>query len=188
MKKSNVLVYAVATVASVFLLWLWYHHGLNHVDAPFDLVLSIVWWALILISGLGIHHVEKRRQERRRTCFIAQDQLFNAEVGALPARGAQETLTCLREVIDNLTYDFAVADLPTDDAGNTPHYDAVVHTKTFRVKRAANERTGQPEELEWTGEVAFTARPDDDPLPFDTPERLGEILDALMATYALKTA
>lgn len=50
MKKSNVIVFVLLALASAFFLWLWYFLGLNRVDEPLDLVLSIVcggwssWW------------------------------------------------------------------------------------------------------------------------------------------------
>ena len=53
MKKSNVIVTAIIVVLSAFLLWLWYSLGLNTVDQPLDLVVSVVWWALVAI-GAGL--------------------------------------------------------------------------------------------------------------------------------------
>ena len=44
MKKSNVIVLAVAALVAAFLLFLWYYLGFNRIDNPFDLVLTICWW------------------------------------------------------------------------------------------------------------------------------------------------
>lgn len=45
MKKTNTIIAAVLAVISVVLLVVWYALGLNHVDEPLDLVLSVVWWS-----------------------------------------------------------------------------------------------------------------------------------------------
>ena len=50
MKKSNVIVFVLLALASAFFLWLWYFLGLNRVDEPLDLVLSIVWWLVIVVA------------------------------------------------------------------------------------------------------------------------------------------
>ena len=54
MKKSNVIVFVLLALASAFFLWLWYFLGLNRVDEPLDLVLSIVWWLVIVVAIAGI--------------------------------------------------------------------------------------------------------------------------------------
>lgn len=54
MKKSNVIVLAVAALVAAFLLFLWYYLGFNHIDSPFDLVLTVVWWLGIALIVGGI--------------------------------------------------------------------------------------------------------------------------------------
>ena len=54
MKKSNVIVFVLLALASAFFLWLWYFLGLNRVDEPLDLVLSIVWWLGIAVASAVI--------------------------------------------------------------------------------------------------------------------------------------
>ena len=78
MKKSNVIVFVLLALASAFFLWLWYFLGLNRVDEPLDLVLSIVWWLVIVVaiavivkdgahaSSAGSHRV------RGRLCHVQQ--------------------------------------------------------------------------------------------------------------------
>lgn len=62
MKKSNVIVLAVAALVAAFLLFLWYYLGFNHIDSPFDLVLTVVWWLGIALIVGGIIYVERKRQ------------------------------------------------------------------------------------------------------------------------------
>ena len=53
MRKSNWLILAVLAVAAGLFLWLWYYLGFNFVDDPFDLVLAVVWWAVVLVLAGG---------------------------------------------------------------------------------------------------------------------------------------
>ena len=62
MRKSNVIILAVLAVAAGFFLWLWYYLGFNFVDDPFDLVLAVVWWAVVVALVVGIHAAERKRQ------------------------------------------------------------------------------------------------------------------------------
>ena len=61
MKKSNVIVFVLLALASAFFLWLWYFLGLNRVDEPLDLVLSIVWWLVIVVAIAVIVKMEQQR-------------------------------------------------------------------------------------------------------------------------------
>lgn len=75
MKKSNVLITAVIVVVSAFLLWLWYDLGFNHVDSPLDLVLSVVWWAIVVVGVVLVAKAEKTRQESVRTVYLGEGRL-----------------------------------------------------------------------------------------------------------------
>ena len=81
MRKSNWLILAVLAVAAGLFLWLWYYLGFNFVDDPFDLVLAVVWWAVVLVLVVGIHTAEKKRRRRVRTAYLAPGVLFNSEAG-----------------------------------------------------------------------------------------------------------
>lgn len=59
MKKNNWVFYGIAFIASVILLVVWFFLGFNHVDAPLDSTLAMVWWILILVSCLVIDRVSK---------------------------------------------------------------------------------------------------------------------------------
>ena len=50
MSKSNIIVTVVLAALSILLLCLWYFQGFSTTDAPLDLVLSVVWWIVIVIG------------------------------------------------------------------------------------------------------------------------------------------
>ena len=79
MKKSNVIVLAVAALVAAFLLFLWYYLGFNHIDSPFDLVLTVVWWLGIALIVGGIIYVERKRQRQIRTIYVSPTALYNSE-------------------------------------------------------------------------------------------------------------
>ena len=53
MKKSNVIITVILAAVSIFLLALWYWLGFNEIDSPLDLVISVVWWAVI-VAGIAV--------------------------------------------------------------------------------------------------------------------------------------
>ena len=184
MKKNNVIVYLVALAISAYLLWLWYHHGLDHVDAPLDLVLSIVWWCLIGLAMFAIHRVEKKRQLRRRTCYVASDHVFNLESGVAAASTPAEAVSSIHDILRDMDYDMKLEDVPEDANGNRLQYLYVVRSEKFEIKQKGDERAGRPEKLEWEGEVDVAARPKDRPIPFQSREELEGILSRLATPVA----
>lgn len=171
MKKSNWIAFIIAIIISAFLLWLWFYLGFNHIDYPLDLVLSIIWWVIVAVACYVIYRVEKKRQERARTCYVADNYIYNAEAGSSSAEGPEETVQRMHDVIKELEYTFDVKDMPKD-----PKFNFVVRSKKFKVTREADETNGTPEELEWEGEVSLPERPDDDPLPFANRDELLQTL------------
>ena len=65
------IVFVLLALASAFFLWLWYFLGLNRVDEPLDLVLSIVWWLVIVVAIAVIVKMERTRRRRVRTVYVA---------------------------------------------------------------------------------------------------------------------
>lgn len=61
MKKSNWLIAGLLVVASVIFLAMWYVMGFNLIDDPLDLVISIVWWVVIIAICLLIQWSENKR-------------------------------------------------------------------------------------------------------------------------------
>ncbi|MBE6472573.1 MAG: hypothetical protein E7Z99_03205 [Coriobacteriaceae bacterium] len=179
MKKSNVVAFIVAIVISAFLLWLWYWLGFDHIDAPLDLVLSIIWWILVAVLCVVIYRVEKKRQERVRTCYISSELVYNSEAGAVPSKGMDEAVERIHDIVNELEYTFDVEERP-----ESVSFDYVVRSAVFKMKQEADEENGVEEELDWRGEVAVAGHPDDDPIPFDGREELRNVLGRLTATAA----
>ena len=81
MKKSNVIITVVLAAVSIFLLALWYMLGFNEIDSPLDLVISVVWWAVI-VAGIAVAaKTESTRRQRIRTVYVADGAFYNSEAG-----------------------------------------------------------------------------------------------------------
>ena len=178
MKKSNWIVYIVALVISASLLWLWFFLGFDHVDAPLDLVLSIIWWVLVALACFGIHRVEKKRRERLRTCYLTKSLLYNSEAGtrSLSSSEPDDMVETMRDVLSNLDYGFDIQARPEDANGRQLPFAYVIRSKTFKIDKDSENQRRSDESIEWEGEVVVTARPNNDPIPFDSPQKLREIL------------
>ena len=175
MKRNNYIIFAAAFAVSIFLLWLWYALQFNLVDAPTDLIICVIWWVLIAVCCFIIYRVEMRRQKRLRTCYLAEDGLFNAEAGSKSYEDMDSAVECLEDVLENLEYGFDFQELPEDG-----RFIAVVRSDTFTLKQA-QDAEGRPSRQieEWTGEVAVVAKPSAQPLPFSNGRELGEIISSL---------
>lgn len=184
MKKSNWIILGVLVVASIFFLWLWYYLQFNLVDDPFDLVLTIVWWALVIVACVAIHKAEKRRQERVRTTYVAADSLFNSEAGVVALTGATPA-DAIAQTLAGLKYNFNLEDMPEDTT-----FNYVVRSKEFEVEKQSGQGAGeaadgadgagtaQPTIKKWEGEVVDVANPDADPKQFSNEDELKAILAA----------
>lgn len=163
MKKSNWLVLGVMAVVSVFLLWLWYFLGFNHVDDPLDLVLSIAWWVVIVLSVLVIARVERARRERIRTVYVGDATVFNSEAGVVSYAGVGLVGT-IGGILDRLDYGFEREDFP-ESGKFAPK--ALVRTRTYKGGAEGDER-------EWEGEIALVGQ--DGARPFRSEKELAVIL------------
>lgn len=81
MKKSNVIITVVLAAVSIFLLALWYMLGFNEIDSPLDLVISVVWWAVIVAGMAVAAKTESTRRQRIRTVYVADGAFYNSEAG-----------------------------------------------------------------------------------------------------------
>ena len=165
MKKSNVIVFAIAAVLSIFLLWLWYFLGFNQIDSPLDLVISIIWWVVIVALIAGVVKVEQTRREKIRTTYVGTGFLFNSEAGTVGLSG-QGTVDAIERTIANLKYDFTNASVE-DEAKAA--IKTVVRTKTYKP---AESEDAQPT---WEGEVCL-AIPGAEAKPFASKEELVALL------------
>lgn len=193
MKKSNVVIFALLALCSAFLLWLWYFLGFNRVDEPLDLVLSVVWWAAVVVAIVVIAKVEQVRRRRIRTVYVGEGATFNSEKGLVPLEDEGPMEDVLASILENLKYDFTRQDFPEQDEFQPKYF---VRTKEFSVGERAEEPVeaadaesvpsdgaeagqSQPEQKKWKGEVFIVESKEEK--PFDTPEELASILASLEA-------
>lgn len=187
MKKSNVIVFVLLTLASAFFLWLWFFLGLNQVDEPLDLVLSIVWWAVIVVAIAVIVKMERTRRQRVRTVYVGDQATFNSERGLAAIEGSQPMPEVIAGILQNLKYDFSREDFPDKDRFTVKYF---VRTKQFdaeekqdaesaEVEERASVDAAEPhiEQKMWKGEVFIVETKEE--RPFDTPEELASILASL---------
>jgi hypothetical protein len=189
MKKSNVIVFALLVAISVFLLWLWYFLGFNRVDDPLDLVLSIVWWAVIAVSIAVIVRAERVRRRRIRTVYVGDNATFNSEKGLMRFAEGEPMQDVVASIVENLKYDFTREEFPDKEAFQAKYF---VRTKEFRTEESPEAVKDQsmesaqtalgssaPARRAWTGEVVVAATGEEK--PFGTPEELAAILTTLGA-------
>lgn len=112
MRKSNWIIAAVLLLASVAFLWIWHALQFDLVDNPLDIVVTVVWWVVIVAACVAIHWAEKKRQERIRTIFVAPGLLYNSEMGVVRLSPDDEVVDALQAILSNLTYGFELAELP----------------------------------------------------------------------------
>lgn len=182
MKKSNVAIFALLAVASVFLLWLWYYLRLNEIDEPLDLVLSIVWWVVIVAAIVAIVKVEQVRRRRIRTVYVADGTTFNSEKGLMRFEGVKPMQDIISSILENLEYNFSRVDFPEREQFDVKYF---VRTKEYRVEKSDTEQMGDApdsagdpaEQRKWTGEVVVVETKEE--RPFETPEELAAILASL---------
>lgn len=144
MKKSNYLVLAVSALVSIFLLYLWYSLGFNKIDSPLDLVISIIWWVLIAVLVVWINKLEKTRQQRIRTMYLAPAVLYNSETGVRRLQTGVNTVEAMQEVLEGLEYGFDTQDLPSRDEVD---FTYVVKTDEYEP---AQDKDSEPT---WKGSV-----------------------------------
>ena len=176
MRKSNILIIAIAVVASVFFLWLWYYLQFNLVDNPLDLVLTIVWWAIVIIVCVVIHKVEQKRCIRLRTCFVAPGLVYNPAAGSVSIQSS--SIDTIQGILENLDYDFDIADQP-DAAESRPasFYQLIVRSQEFQVDSDSEaQANGLHAVKEWQGEVAVAGNPNAAAKKFSNREELAALL------------
>lgn len=161
MRKSNWIIAIILFVASLAFLWLWQALQFNLVDNPVDIVVTVVWWVVIVAACLAIHLAEKKRQERIRTMFLAPGLIYNCEAGVIRLEPGISSVEAMRQVLEHLKYTFDLAELPSNAR---VRFQCIVRTTQF----AENGRT-------WEGEVVDVRRPDE-PTSFSDEGELSALL------------
>lgn len=149
MKKSNWIIIAILVAASAFFLWLWYALQMNLVDNPLDLVISIIWWVVVLAACFAIHKAEQKRQERIRTAYvaIAPECLYTSESGTVQVVEGNSYVNVLQGVLEGLDYNFDNEDFPKRDDVS---FCAIVRSKKFSFDKDSELKTEDDETAEDT--------------------------------------
>lgn len=163
MRKSNWMIAGIFVVASVIFLAMWYGLGFNLVDDPLDLVVSIIWWVVIVGICIAIKVAENRRRRSIRTSFIAPGIIYNPEAGIVNVEESRSYTPALQRVLGSLKYDFDKKDVANDKRIRFTH---IVHSDIF-------SHDGE----QWSGEVVKVANPDD-VRPFQNMRELAGLIDA----------
>ena len=187
MKKSNVIIFVLLAIASAFLLWLWYYLGLNKVDEPLDLVLSILWWIVIIVSVVIIVKMEQIRRQRIRTVYVSKGSTFNSEKGLVSLVGGLPMQEVIASILENLSYNFSRVDFPDKEVFEVKYF---VRTKEFKKAKPdeeapsssvqqnpAGEETASLGQDIWRGTVVIVDTKEEK--PFESPEELATILGSL---------
>lgn len=176
MKKSNIIVLAVAAAVSVFLLALWFILGFNHVDSPVDPLVTLVWWVVIVAAVLIINKVESTRRQRIRSVYVGEGQLFNSELGLVSAQPGTSLVGNVASIVENLDYGFGKQDFPEED-----QFTPRLLVRTIEYKREYDSdkeqqsyERGQQQRVTWKGEVVFPKGAGS--REFNSPEELHAIL------------
>lgn len=157
MRKSNWIIAAILLLASVAFLWIWHALQFDLVDNPLDIVVTIIWWVVIIAACFAIHWAEKKRQERIRTVFVAPGLVYNSEVGVVRLNPEGELVDALQTILSSLTYGFDLAELP---ANSRVKFKQIVRSSRFADAGKV-----------WEGEVVEVAHPDR-PVPFHSRQEL----------------
>lgn len=147
MRKSNWIIVGILVLASIIFLAMWYFLGFNLVDDPFDLVLTICWWVLIVAICIVIHVLENRRQRTIRTTFIAPGLIYNNEIGVVELKSDERYVPVMKKLLNDLDYGFEKQDIKNDAK---IRFKYIVHTNKF----SNNGRT-------WEGDVVKVTNPND---------------------------
>lgn len=162
MRKSNIIIIAILIVASIVFLWLWNYLHFDLVDSPLDLIITIIWWAVIIIVCVAISITEKRRRETIRTAFLAPGLIFNSEAGIIRLKENMTFIDTLSNMLDGLDYTFEKTNIPKD---SRTRFNYIVRSSKYA-------RGGET----WEGEFVRVSRPNN-PLRFTNRGELAAYLE-----------
>lgn len=164
MRKSNWIIIAIVVIASIFFLWLWYYLGFNYVDDPLDLVITIIWWLIVILLCLAIRKFEKDRQRSIRTIYVGNELLYNSELGVVRLDQGAPYVPAMQQILETLEYNFDRQEADENN-GQKARFRYVVHTDKY-----------DDEGDTWEGEIVRVSDPDN-PLEFESMEELSTFID-----------
>lgn len=161
MQKSNWIIFGILLIGSLIFLGIWFYFGLDLIDRPFDLVLTIIWWVVLIGFCIGISLIERARREKMRTVYLAPQLAYNREVGTIQLKSDESIANTVQEILESLDYGFTQKRIAKSDS---VRFKVIVHTTKFKD----NGNT-------WEGEVIDVAQPGD-PQKFKNRAQLDEVL------------
>lgn len=164
MRKSNWIIIAIVIVASIIFLGMWFYFGFNLVDNPLDLVITILWWLLVIAICVAINKFENERCRAIRTMFLGPGTIYNSEAGIISLGEDGRYVPAMRKTLSDLDYGFKKQDA-TDSDNNRICFQCIVNTDKFKN----NGRT-------WEGEVVEVTDPNN-PHKFNSMTELSNLLD-----------
>ncbi|MEG0071187.1 MAG: hypothetical protein RR723_04675 [Raoultibacter sp.] len=190
MKKNNIIIFTLLALLSAFFLWLWYYLGLNAIDEPLDLVLSFVWWIVIVVAVLVVAKMERTRRCRVRTVYVGEGAVFNSEKGLIPLDDTISAKEAIASILDSLKYGFTRKDFPDRQDFEAKYFvrtekyellskkGEAVASETKMVPASTDLPDGRRLEVK-TWEGAVCGAQVQEKRAFDTPEKLASILVSL---------
>lgn len=166
MRKSNWIIVGILVVASIIFLAMWFTMGFNVVDDPFDLILSIGWWVVIVAICVIIHVVENRRRHTIRTTFLASGLIYNPETGVVKLGHNSNYVPAMKKILFDLNYGFDKKEVKND---SKIRFKYIVHTDKF----SDNGKV-------WEGDVVKVSNPNE-VKKFNNEAGLIELLEGLNA-------
>lgn len=161
MKTNNWIVYGLCLVISVALLFVWYALGFNKIDQPLDLMVTLIWWALIIVAVILVIVFENKRKQRIRTIYVGKDFIYNSESGIKGFADQEQLAQVMGDTLSGLTYNFEKSEIAEDKQDQIEY---VVYTDKY----AANS---------WKGDVAMREA---EAMPFHDKSQLMAILQTYM--------
>lgn len=162
MRKSNWVFLCGACLISVVLLVVWYMLRFYKVDSPLDLVLSIIWWAVLAVAIVIVAKLEKKRRYHERAVYIMNDgTLFSPELGNVAHKDAS-VVDSMANIVCALDYALDMKTLDKEQAVNVTH---IVYTDKF-------EDDGE----NWEGEVSCFNNGEASSYTYSSKEELERLL------------
>lgn len=129
MRTSNAIVFGVLIALSVALLALYFYLGFNRIGGIGDILLSVLWWAIIAGLIFAITRVEASRRRQMRTVYVSPTAIYNPEHGVIACSNPAERVDRIYQMLSDMRYGFAKQELPSNHAFDCRY---VVRTDEFR--------------------------------------------------------
>lgn len=156
MKTSNIIVTIVLVAASILFIWLWAWLGFSQVDSTLDIVIGVVWWAVIIAGIVAVVMAESNRRKKMRTVYLADGAFYNPEVGTHSLAADTSASAAIASTLAGLRYGFGTVAAPRQN-GRPAQFRYVVRSSKFDAAAPGVDEHGRPHAGSWQGEVVNVA-------------------------------